>query len=106
MRHQISFKRKFLDYGLDSILGRKLMRHIEKNVHIKITGRDILEFQTVQSLAAHLALKADGQNQPIKVPSAKKTSSYTDEQIIGMMKEVAQGKLDFKSVQTIIEGSK
>ncbi|MCY8830016.1 acyl carrier protein, partial [Bacillus atrophaeus] len=105
-RHQISFKRKFLDYGLDSILGRKLMRHIEKNVHIKITGRDILEFQTVQSLAAHLALKADGQNQPIKVPSTKKTSSYTDEQIIGMMKEVAQGKLDFKSVQTIIEGSK
>ncbi|WP_412094382.1 hypothetical protein, partial [Bacillus atrophaeus] len=53
-----------------------------------------------------LALKADRQNQPVKVPSAKKTSSYTDEQIIGMMKEVAQGKLDFKSVQTIIEGSK
>lgn len=27
---RINFKRNFLDYGMDSILGRKLMRHIEK----------------------------------------------------------------------------
>ena len=32
--------------------------------------------------------------------------TYTDEQIIGLMQEVALGKLDFKSVQNIIEGSK
>ncbi|MEG7378239.1 SDR family NAD(P)-dependent oxidoreductase [Bacillus subtilis] len=101
---RISFKRNFLDYGMDSILGRKLMRHIEKITQMKVTGREILEYQTVQDLSAHLALKAEKRNQSAAAHQTKGT--YTDEQIIGLMQEVAQGKLDFKSVQNIIEGSK
>ncbi|KAA6474297.1 SDR family NAD(P)-dependent oxidoreductase [Bacillus swezeyi] len=106
-RHQISFKRNFQEYGMDSILGRKLMRHLEKTIRIKLTGREILEFQTVQALSAHVALKAEGQHQSAAAPPQNQMKNlYTDEQIIGLMQEVAQGKLDFKSVQNIIEGSK
>ncbi|MCY7972673.1 SDR family NAD(P)-dependent oxidoreductase [Bacillus spizizenii] len=101
---RINFKRNFLDYGMDSILGRKLMRHIEKTTQMKMTGREILEYQTVQTLSAHLALQAERHNQSAAAHQIK--STYTDEQIIGLMQEVAQGKLDFKSVQNIIEGSK
>ncbi|MCY7932355.1 acyl carrier protein, partial [Bacillus inaquosorum] len=101
---RINFKRNFLDYGMDSILGRKLMRHIEKTTQMKMTGREILECQTVQALSAHLASKAERHNQSAAAHQTKGT--YTDEQIIGLMQEVAQGKLDFKSVQNIIEGSK
>lgn len=101
---RINFNRNFLDYGMDSILGRKLMRHIEKTTQMKMTGREILECQTVQALSAHLALKAERHNQI--AASHQTNNTYTDEQIIGLMQEVAQGKLDFKSVQNIIEGSK
>ena len=101
---RINFKRNFLDYGMDSILGRKLMRHIEKTTQLKMAGREILECQTVQALSDHLALKAEKQNHSAAAHHIKGT--YTDEQIIGLMQEVAQGKLDFKSVQNIIEGSK
>lgn len=71
---------------------------------MKMTGREILEYQTVQTLSAHLALQAERHNQSAAAHQIK--STYTDEQIIGLMQEVAQGKLDFKSVQNIIEGSK
>ncbi|MCY8787193.1 SDR family NAD(P)-dependent oxidoreductase [Bacillus inaquosorum] len=101
---RINFKRNFLDYGMDSILGRKLMRHIEKTTQMKMTGREILECQTVQALSAHLTSKTERHNQSAAAHQTKGT--YTDEQIIRLMQEVAQGKLDFKSVQNIIEGSK
>ncbi|MEC1541502.1 polyketide synthase PksM [Bacillus subtilis] len=101
---RINFKRNFLDYGMDSILGRKLMRHIEKTTQLKMAGREILECQTVQALSDYLALKAEKQNHSAAAHHIKGT--YTDEQIIGLMQEVALGKLDFKSVQNIIEGSK
>ncbi|PAY12901.1 SDR family NAD(P)-dependent oxidoreductase [Bacillus sp. 7705b] len=105
-RHQISFKRNVQEYGMDSILGRKLMRHLEKTIQIKLTGRELLEFQTIQALSAYVALKAEGKNRSAEaLPQNQTNSLYTDEQIIGLMQEVAQGNLDFKSVQNIIEGS-
>lgn len=57
-----------------------------------------------QALSDHLALKAEKQNHSAATHHIKGT--YTDEQIIGLMQEVALGELDFKSVQNIIEGSK
>ncbi|BBB93455.1 MAG TPA: beta-ketoacyl synthase N-terminal-like domain-containing protein [Methylomusa anaerophila] len=61
-RDQIKVNKNLQNYGVDSIVGMKLMRDFETRFNIKITGREMLEHQTIKSLSAHLALKLEGLN--------------------------------------------
>ncbi|GER89945.1 polyketide synthase PksM [Dictyobacter vulcani] len=109
---QINLKKKYQEYGMDSILGRKLMRLVEETFHIKITGRDMLEHQTIQSLVTYLASKVNAFNQnemerTTRVEKAPgKDMPYSDGQIIAMMEKFTQGELEFEGVQKILEGRK
>jgi amino acid adenylation domain-containing protein len=47
------------DYGLDSVLGMKLMRQLESAFDIAVTGRELFEHPSVSTLAAFIAAKLD-----------------------------------------------
>ncbi|MBY0088465.1 SDR family NAD(P)-dependent oxidoreductase [Brevibacillus brevis] len=68
---QIKPNKYFLDYGMDSIMVTKLIRHLEQRWNIKIRGREVLENPTMKSLAHLLAIK-------IKEWSHKEIASTTD----------------------------
>ncbi|WP_255298559.1 SDR family NAD(P)-dependent oxidoreductase [Brevibacillus dissolubilis] len=125
---QINVKKKLQDYGMDSILGRKLVRHLEECLHTKITGREMLEYRTVHALATHLAEKVDAAiiatappQQPVNPanpaaavqhqPSASSVATlekpaYSDMEIIELMEKYTRGELSFENVQKMIEGIK
>ncbi|TCS93646.1 SDR family NAD(P)-dependent oxidoreductase [Hazenella coriacea] len=109
---QMNVKRKLQDYGLDSIVGRKLYRHLEEYLDVEITGRETLEYRTIQALATYLAFKVNEANrQEIVGMSRPETllnqlNDNTDSSIIEMMEQFTQGKLDFEKVQKMLEGKK
>ncbi|TAL55533.1 MAG: hypothetical protein EPN89_00360, partial [Methylovulum sp.] len=47
------------DYGADSIVAMHLMRDIEERFAVKLSGRELLEYSTVDSLAGHIASKKE-----------------------------------------------
>ncbi|MCP4996507.1 MAG: amino acid adenylation domain-containing protein, partial [Gammaproteobacteria bacterium] len=55
----IKLDRAFYDYGLDSIIGMQVRRKLEEDFDLEITGREMLEYSTLQSLAGLLATKID-----------------------------------------------
>ena len=95
---------------MDSIQSRKLMRLIEEAFHIKVTGREMLEHQTIQSLATYLAIKVDAINKEGKTEDvqletiSEKSMLYSDTKIIAMMEQFTQGKLEFGDVQRVLKG--
>ena len=97
---------------MDSIQGRRLIRHIESNFQIKLTGREMLEHQTIQALVTYLATKVAvaEQSRVVEVMQTETTSEKNmpcdDRHIVEMMEQFTQGKLDFEGVQRILEGSK
>ena len=47
------------EYGADSITAMRLMRAVEQELHLKITGRDLLEHRTIQALSTYLVARID-----------------------------------------------
>lgn len=45
----------FQNYGLDSIVAMKLVTRLEKRLHMSIEPKWLIDFPTIESLAAHLA---------------------------------------------------
>ena len=109
---QINIKKTYQEYGMDSILGRKFMRSVEEKFHIKLTGREMLEHQSIQALITYVARKVAASNQSetkaiVRSETAlDKTMPYSDTQSIEMMEKFIQGELGFEEVQNILEGSK
>src|SRR5262249_33096732 len=46
-------------YGVDSITSSRLMRGFETFFQVRVTGRDLLEHHTIESLVAYLAGKVE-----------------------------------------------
>src|SRR4030095_17053476 len=55
---QITGDVAFSDYGVDSIMSRRLMRGINDEFGIAVSGRDLIEHGTVGALAAALASRS------------------------------------------------
>jgi amino acid adenylation domain-containing protein/non-ribosomal peptide synthase protein (TIGR01720 family) len=55
---RINVRKHFQDYGVDSIVGLSLMRDVAEVFGCKVSGRDLLEHPTLESLAGHLAESA------------------------------------------------
>ncbi|WP_188068931.1 SDR family NAD(P)-dependent oxidoreductase [Brevibacillus brevis] len=106
---QIKPNKYFLDYGMDSIMVTKLIRHLEQRWNIKIRGREVLENPTMKSLAHLLAIK-------IKECSHKEIASTTDfetmspdsgertENIaVDMLQKFKEGLLSLEEIEQLID---
>src|SRR5204863_3479293 len=54
---QVKLGKGMRSYGVDSITSSRLMRGFEKFFQVRVTGRDMLEHDTIRSLLAYLAGK-------------------------------------------------
>jgi acyl transferase domain-containing protein/acyl carrier protein len=95
-------------YGVDSIASTKLMRGIEKYFQVRVTGRELLEHGTIESLVAYLAGKIDVIDarphavQPLPGGGIQARAEYRDAQVIEALEQLEQGALDLETVQRII----
>ncbi|CAN7768775.1 amino acid adenylation domain-containing protein [Rhizobium leguminosarum] len=67
---QIKLARPMRDYGLDSVHGMKLMRQLERNFNVTVTGRELLEYPTIDALTKFLAKKAISKGELLPEPSS------------------------------------
>lgn len=106
-KNQLKTNTKLLDYGMDSIVGRKLMRHLENAFSIEVSGRELLEYPAIEALAAHLAEKAKDGNETEEAEPALpgSTADYSDRHIIEKMEQFMQGIGEFEDIHQILEGS-
>ncbi|MFG0234860.1 acyl carrier protein [Brevibacillus porteri] len=102
---QIKLNKYFLDYGMDSIMVTKLIRHLEQRWNIKIKGREVLENPTMKSLAHLLALK-------IREMSHKEIASTTDlettsqirsERTENLLQKFKEGLLSLEEIEQLID---
>jgi acyl transferase domain-containing protein len=56
---QVQPHRNLRDYGTDSITAMRLIRAVEKDFHVHMSGRDLLEHQTMHALSTYLAARID-----------------------------------------------
>jgi acyl transferase domain-containing protein len=81
------------DYGVNSIITVKFMNRLMKRYKIKITGREMLEYGTINSLSAYVTRKV----------TAGHAAGFTDEQVIDALEKLVQGRIDINIAQKIIE---
>ncbi|MNT55534.1 Polyketide synthase PksM [compost metagenome] len=84
------------------------MRHLEQAFSIGVTGRELLEYPTIEALAVHLAGKVVGDgNKTDEAEPARPgaTADYSDRQIIEKMEQFMQGIGEFEEIHQILEGS-
>jgi acyl transferase domain-containing protein len=95
-------------YGVDSIASTKLMRGLEKYFQVRVSGRELLEHGTVESLVVHLVGKIDAMDgrkhtqQPAPGSGIQARAEYRDAQVIEALEQLERGALDLEAVQRII----
>jgi len=98
-------------YGLDSIISSRLMRGFETFFQVRVTGRDLLEHRTIESLVAYLAGKVEARydqtrpTQPAPGNGTHTRAEYIDEQVLQALEQWERGTLDLEAVQRLIGGS-
>jgi 3-oxoacyl-(acyl-carrier-protein) synthase/aryl carrier-like protein len=63
-REQIHPHKEMQDYGMDSILGARLIRVIAKELNIILSGRELMEHRTLRALTTHLTRRMMPPGQP------------------------------------------
>ncbi|MEX2631035.1 MAG: amino acid adenylation domain-containing protein, partial [Tistlia sp.] len=56
--------RHLYDFGIDSLLGMKLLRGLARDFGIAVQARDLVEHPTIEALARHLGRQLDGPTAP------------------------------------------
>ena len=107
-RDKIKLNKNIQDYGVDSIIMMKFMRDVEKYLQIKITRREMLEYRTVKSLSAYLAVKIENINNRKAAAQletkGRKINDFMDGKVIEALEKLALGRLNIREVQEVIEG--
>jgi acyl transferase domain-containing protein/acyl carrier protein/SAM-dependent methyltransferase len=105
---RINPRAEFRDYGADSVLMIKLIRDIDRCYRIRLTGRELLEYRSIQSLADYLATKINPAFQEAGTPDAAAAkqgpalSHYRDQTVIAALEKFKEGRLALKEVQILI----
>lgn len=95
-------------YGVDSIARAKLLRDFEKYFQVRVTGRELLEHGTIESLVVYLAGKTDTMDGPMHTVQPRlgngiqARAEYMDAQVIEALEQLKRGALDLEAVQRII----
>jgi amino acid adenylation domain-containing protein len=88
----------FYDYGVDSLVGLQLRRRLEEKFRVKLTGRELIDYSTVQALADHLAKKTDSLS-PVQNPVGQETQEAKAEPSIRM--PLSEGQKGLWLLQTL-----
>jgi acyl carrier protein len=105
---QINSRKRLQSYGLDSITCAKLIRGLETRFQIRLTGRELLEHSTIESLVTFLAGKVEEMNsytrpaQPAPDDITQARADYMDARVIEALDQLERGMLDLEAVQRIV----
>ena len=61
--------RHLYDFGIDSLLGMKLLRGLARRFGVEVQARDLVEHPTIEALAAHLGRKLPRQGSEVPAPA-------------------------------------
>ncbi|MCB0196352.1 MAG: SDR family NAD(P)-dependent oxidoreductase, partial [Anaerolineae bacterium] len=92
------------DYGLDSIIGMQLRRQLEETFETEITGRELLEYDQIQTLAEHLATKIEftgPSQQPVSKDSINKTNLLTRAKARAALEKFKTGDMSLEEIKSI-----
>lgn len=103
-QEQIQLNKNIYDYGIDSIIMMKFAGDFQQQFQTKITLREMLEYETIDSLTTYLAQKVENQNHQNKEQTIHKTSEQVDEQVVNILEKLAEGELDLTQAQKLLEG--
>lgn len=126
---QLMPNRALRDYGLDSIIGMKLARHLSAQFGIEVTGRDMLQHPSAASLARHLAGKtrvgpvsvqqpqmtpprpqtdpmpARPVAAPAEPPAEPRAEPRADSPLVAALEQFQRGELEMAHLKSLIERS-
>ena len=108
--NQVNLDKTFRSYGVDSIIGARLLRGIEKVFQVRVTGREMLEHATLRSLSEHAAGKVEAMHAHIRTThpdpdhSPESRAEYRDERVIEALDQLERGTLSLDAVQRLIDG--
>ncbi len=109
---QIKVNKNLQGYGIDSIIIMKLMRNFEIRFKIKITGREMLDHQTIGAISSHLAYKlkeitpqdvAEDNVLEIKSPSLELPDSPVDGPELNALEKFKQGALSLEEIESLLD---
>ncbi|MGZ8926867.1 MAG: condensation domain-containing protein, partial [Methylobacter sp.] len=73
---KVNLEQHLYDFGIDSIIGMKLLRGLARTFDLDVQGRDMLEYPTIQALAHYLGQQLNRQpDQPLSDSSASPEQS-------------------------------
>ncbi len=95
--------KSFYDYGVDSIMGMQLRRQIEASLEIGITGRELLEHSTIQSLARLLDQKIDNPaREQITGSGSRETDIVTKTQAEEALEKFKCGEMSLEEIKALL----
>lgn len=96
----IKMDKRMIDFGVDSIIGQKLGKELLDKFQVKVKGREMLDHQTIDSLAQYLTEKING--------SLKKENSGGEEQTLEVVDEIEalekfkRGELSLQEIEKLV----
>ncbi|MGS0763566.1 SDR family NAD(P)-dependent oxidoreductase [Syntrophomonas curvata] len=105
---QIKLNKNIRDYGIHSIVIMKIIRKFEKDFRIKITGREMLENPSVNSLSAYIAAKIGALNKPQIAQFDKTTRNdqkyrRVNEPESEALQKFKQGELTLEEIERLLD---
>ncbi|MGB3468564.1 MAG: beta-ketoacyl synthase N-terminal-like domain-containing protein, partial [Cyclobacteriaceae bacterium] len=88
--------KKMIDFGVDSIVGQKLGKELLERFHLKVTGRNMLDYQTIDDLSAFLSARLT-----ITTDASVQESEETDADLIALEK-FKNGELSLEEIEKLM----
>jgi len=111
---QIDPKRDIQDYGVDSVIGKQLMRELEEVFGVAITNREMLGLRTVEALSRHLEAKChvrpsdfkggiEGHGGDVAQGVREQNPPHAISFGIQMLEQFRQGTVSIEDIESLIE---
>jgi polyketide synthase PksM len=96
--------RDLRDYGLDSVTGRRLLRGVTERFGVTLSGRELLEHQTIDQLAGVLARREASQGNGAGPCAAGPAPGAADEEQVTSeyLQRFREGLMDLNDVKKMI----
>jgi len=98
---KILFDKKIREYGVDSITNLKMRRSLEQIFTIKISGRELLQHQTLESLSTYL-VKKTALNPKVVTQESDGISDDSKKRDIRILEQFQQGLITLEQALTQI----
>ena len=95
----IKTDKNMIDFGVDSIVGQKLGKELLDQFRIKVKARDMLKYQTIESLARHISelVAASVENY---TKNTQNETKAVDE--IALLEKFKKGELSLEEVEKLV----